>query len=427
MAQDQTMNHPVDVSFCRDEFPAMEMKVNGKPVIFLDGPGGTQVPKRVADAVADYLLNHNANTHGFFATTEQTDQLMAEARAAVADLIGAKPGEIAFGTNMTTLNYALSRALGRDLGPGDEVVITDLDHEANRGPWLALAEKGATVKSVRVDVDHLQLDWTDFETKVGPKTRIIALGYASNAIGTINDVKRAAALAHSVGATCVVDAVHGVPHIPANVRDIGCDFLLCSAYKFFGPHVGIVYGREDAFSRLVTYKLRPQDDNPPYRLETGTLCHEGIVGTTPAVEFIADVGRRAAAIAGQPAPRDRRSAALAGMRAIQAYEDVLAKKLQDGLKVIPGTQVYRAAEGAPRTPTVSSVFRGYRADEMAKALGQEGIFVWDGNFYATTLVDDVLKLVPQGGLVRMGLAPYNTAAEIDRVLATVEGLVKKAG
>ncbi|HEY3314010.1 MAG TPA: cysteine desulfurase-like protein [Bacillota bacterium] len=426
MAQDKNLM-PVDVSFCRREFPALEMKVDGKPVIFLDGSGGTQVPKSVADTVADYLLHHNANTHGYFATAAQTDQILADARVAVADLLGAKPGEIAFGTNMTTLNYALSRALGRDLKPGDEVVITDLDHEANRGPWLALAEKGATVKSVRVDVDRFQLDWNDFEAKVGPKTKIVAVGYASNAIGTINDVKRAAALAHSVGATCVIDAVHGAPHIPVDVRDIDCDFLLCSAYKFFGPHIGIVYGRSDAFAKLVPYKLRPQDDHPPYRLETGTLCHEGIAGTTPAVEFIAGVGRRAAALAGQAAPADRRAAVLVGVRAIQAYEDVLAKKLQDGLRAIPGTMVYRAPDGTPRTPTVSSVFKGRRADEMAKALGREGIFVWDGNFYATTLVDDIFKLVPRGGLVRMGLAPYNTDAEIDRALATVEGLVMQAG
>lgn len=424
MAQGKTLNHPVDLSFCRDQFPALEMKVNGQPVIYLDGPGGTQVPRSVAEAVADYLLRANANTHGLFATSHRSDELLGEARGAVADLLGAAPDEVAFGANMTTLNYALSRALGRELKPGDEVVITDLDHEANRGPWLALEEKGVVVKSVRVDPDKLVLDWTDLESKVGRKTRILAIGYASNALGTVNDVKRASALARQVGAVSVIDAVHGAPHLPIDVRDIGCDFLLCSAYKFFGPHIGILYGRADAFDRLRPYKLRPQDDHRPFRIETGTLCHEGIAGTTPAVEFIASLGRRAAEAAGARGPKGRRAAVVAGMEAIQAYEDGLAKKLRDGLRAIPGTRVFSAPEDTVRTPTVSSTYPKLRSDEMAKALGRQGVFVWDGDFYATTLVYDRLDLTARGGLVRMGLAPYNTEDEVERTLETVERLAR---
>jgi len=424
MAQGKALNHPVDLSFCREEFPALEMKVGGKPVIFLDGPGGTQVPQSVADAVVDYLLHSNANTHGFFATSQRTDELLAEARAAVADLLGAAPDEIAFGANMTTLNYSLSRALARELKPGDEVVITDMDHEANRGPWLALEEKGVVVKSARVDPERLVLDWDDLESKVGRKTRVLAIGYASNALGTVNDVKRAAALARQVGAFSVVDAVHAAPHLPIDVRDIDCDFLLCSAYKFFGPHIGILYGRGGVFNRLRTYKLRPQDDRRPYRIETGTLCHEGIAGTIPAVEFIASLGRRAAEAAGHKVPKGRRAAVVAGMEAIQAYEDGLAKKLRDGLRDIPGTRVFSAPEDTVRTPTVSSTFTKLRSDEMAKALGRQGIFVWDGDFYATTLVYDRLDLTARGGLVRMGLAPYNTAAEVERTLEAVERLAR---
>ncbi|MHB0887034.1 MAG: cysteine desulfurase-like protein [Bacillota bacterium] len=424
MAQSKNMNQPVDLSFCRDEFPALEMKIGGKPAIYLDGPGGTQVPKSVAEAVADYLLHTNSNSHGLFATSHRSDELISEARSAVADLLGSAADEIAFGANMTTLNYALSRALGRELKPGDEVVITDLDHEANRGPWLALEEKGVVVKSVRVDPEKLVLDWDDLESKVGRKTRVLAIGFASNALGTVNDVKRASALAKKFGAFSVVDAVHAAPHLPVDVRDLGCDFLLCSAYKFFGPHIGILYGRADVFDKLRTYKLRPQDDHRPHRIETGTLCHEGIAGTTPAVEFIASLGRRAAEAAGHKVPKGRRAALLAGMEAIESYEDELAGKLREGLRAIPGTRVFSAPDGTVRTPTVSTTYQKMRSEDMAKALGRVGIFVWDGDFYATTLVFDRLDLTARGGLLRMGLAPYNTEEEVERTLEAVERLVR---
>ena len=457
----------VDLSFCRQQFPALDLRVNGHMAAYFDGPGGTQVPTRVIEAVARYYREANANCHGEFTTSRRTDEIIAAARQAVADMLGAASAdEIAFGPNMTTLNFALSRALGRALAPGDEIIITDLDHEANRSPWQALEEKGVVVRSVRVNLPECTLDYDDLERAVTTRTRVVALGYASNAVGTINDVKRAASIAHSVGAVCVVDAVHYALHGAIDVRDIGCDFLLCSAYKFFGPHVGILYGRRDAFERLATYKVRPQSPKPPHKIETGTLNHEGIAGVIEAIEFIADLGtavreadfgtpaqRPAAALSGsaskgaatlkvsapQPEPgaaqppdadhkakepAGRRSRILAGFAAIELHERPLFAMLMDGLASIPGVTVYGLPAHGERTPTVSFTMAEKHPADVARFLGDRGIFVWHGDFYATTLIER-LGLAESGGVVRVGIAPYNTAEEVNRLLEALREYARK--
>ncbi len=429
-----------DLSFCREEFPALTMRVGGHPVVFLDGPGGTQVPRRVVDRVSRYLLEENANTHGPFATSQATDRALEESRRAMADFLGADADEIAFGQNMTTLSFTLSRALGRRLGRGDEIVITELDHEANRGPWLALAEKGVSVLEVRVDPKTCTLDLDDFRAKITPRTKVVAVSGASNAVGTVSDAKLVTGWAHEVGAVAVVDAVHLAPHKAIDVRDIGCDFLLCSAYKFFGPHVGVLYGRRGAFGALETYKIVPQDDAPPCRIETGTLIHEGIAGVAAAVEFIADVGRTSAARAGagpagpgqtgsvptDPRPASqalgRRQALRLAMAAIDAYEGELASWFVAELEKIEGLVVYGPPQGHPRTPTVSIRLRGVHPERLCERLAAEGVFTWAGDFYATTLVRK-LGLAETGGLLRMGLAAYNTKSELERVV----GLLRRMG
>ncbi len=443
--QEEAGQMQVDLSHCRREFPALELAINGHEAAYFDGPGGTQVPRRVIEAVTRYYEEANANCHGEFLTSRRTDQAIARARQAAAALLGAEDAdEIAFGANMTTLNFALSRALGRTLGPGDEIVVTDLDHEANRGPWLALQEKGVTVKSVRVNLPECTLDRGDFERAVSPRTRVVALGYASNAVGTVNDVKWAAALAHSVGAACVVDAVHYAPHAAIDASGLGCDFLLCSAYKFFGPHVGILYGRKDAFERLETYRVRPQSPAPPHKIETGTLNHEGIAGLIEAIDFIAGLGdevlgeevagereigeascarcRGGATSAPASAPRaSLRSRVVAGFNAIETYEKSLFRMLMSGLVAIRGVRVYGPPVDADRTPTVSFTIEGRHPRDIAESLGNLGIFVWHGDFYATTLVER-LGLARSGGVVRVGLAPYNTEEEVRRLLEALGAL-----
>jgi cysteine desulfurase family protein (TIGR01976 family) len=428
----------VDTSFCRPDFPALRREAGGRPAIFLDGPGGTQVPVTVAEAMAGYLVRCNANIHGAFPTSRETDEVIDRARRAMAVLLSASPSEIAFGANMTTLNFALARAIGRGIAPGDEVVITDLDHEANRAPWETLAEKGAVVKSVRVRPGEWTLDMDDLAAKVTPRTKVVALGYASNAVGTVNDVAAAARLAHAAGALCVVDAVHFAPHGVIDVAAIGCDFLLCSAYKFFGPHVGVLYGRTAAFAALDAYKVKPQDSRHPYKIETGTQNHEGLAGVTAAVEFIARLGRRARAMAegnmaiassSLPFVAAATDAALgqgpsrgdvvAGLTAIEGHERPLARRLQEGLSAIPGVTVYGPpATASRRAPTVSFTVSGRKARSVTEGLAAKGIFAWDGDFYATTLLAK-LGLAGLGGLVRFGLAPYNTAEEIEYTLEHV--------
>lgn len=419
---------PTDLSFCRSEFPSLGVSVNGHPAAYFDGPGGTQVPRRVMDAMIDYYSRMNANIHGLFKNSQETDALIDRARQALADLLNApSPRQIAFGQNMTTINFNLSRAIGRTIKPGDEVIVTELDHDANVAPWLALEEQGAVIKWVKVKTDTCTLDFADLEQKLSPRTRVVAMGHASNATGTVNDVKRATELAHSVGALMVVDAVHSTPHRVIDVQEIGCDFLLCSVYKFFGPHgVGVLYGKQEAFAALRTYKVRPQDEVPPTKFETGTLNHEGLAGAIAAVEFIADLGRRVRGGSAPLAPEgtpERRAQLVAGMEAIAEHEQPLVRMLLDGLGQVPGLRIYGPPAGHPRTPTVSFTLEGHRAPEIARTLGEQGLFVWDGDFYAKTVVEMLGLNERYGGLLRIGLAPYNTADEVSRLIKAVAALV----
>ena len=416
---------PFDVAYVRTQFPALRRTVDGQPAAYLDGPGGTQTPQRVIDAVREYLAEHNANWGGRFVTSEETDAIQAAAREAGGDLLGCEPDEVSFGANMTTLTYLLAEALGRSLKPGDEVVISALDHEANRGPWLQLEARGLVVCEAPVDLATCTLDWPAFEKLIRPgKTKIVALGYASNAVGTVNDVARAAQLARDAGAWSVVDAVHYALHGPIDVKAVGCDFLLCSAYKFFGPHVGLMYARREATAQVEPLRLSTQHAEPPYVWETGTPNFEGLAGTIAAIDFVADIGKRHVRMVDDSLPGDlrgRRRAVVAGMLACEAYEQPLATFLRKQLVAIPGVTLYGPPEDSPRTSTVSFTLDGFLAGEAARALGDRGLFVWDGDFYAARLVQ-LLGLADRGGLVRVGLAPYTTQGELERLVAAVGDL-----
>ena len=397
----------------RARFPALLRRHGGRPVAYFDGPGGTQVPQPVADAVVDYLLHHNANTHWRYPTSEETDRLLAAAREALADFLGAAPAEVVFGANMTTLTFHLGRALGRAWSAGDEIVVTELDHHANLAPWQALArERGVTLRSVPVVPSTGELDWPALERAFSSKTRLLAIGAASNALGTINDITRACALARAAGALSFVDAVHYAPHALVDVRSIGCDFLACSAYKFYGPHVGILYGRRDRLEALDAPKLVPAPETAPERLETGTLNHEGIVGAAAAVEFLASLARGGTR-------RERLSRAFG---ALHERGQELVARLWKGLEGTEGVRLYGPPPGRPRTPTVGFTIAGRTTDEVATALAGEGVFVSNGDFYATTVVERLG--LSAHGLVRAGCACYTTTEEVDRL---VEGVRQLAG
>lgn len=420
----------IDIDFVRRQFPALARTVDGHPAAYLDGPGGTQVPERVLDAMRDYLVTSNSNIHGFFATTEETDAMIAGARAALGDLFGCGPDEVAFGANMTTLTFLLAQAVGRELQPGDEILITEIDHEANRGPWLQLAERGVLVREVPVRTATCTLDWDAFDSMVKPgHTKVIALNYASNAVGTISDVARACARAREVDALSVVDAVHYALHGPIDVQAVGCDVLLCSAYKFFGPHIGVAYVRYPVLHALRTLALSTQEPEPPFKLETGTLNHEGIAGAAAAVEFIADLGRHHEALVADDLPdglEGRRRAIVAGMLAGELHERPIARYLIESLSELDGVTVYGPPAGHPRTSTVSFTVDGVHAPDVCRRLGEQGLFLWDGHFYAFKLVER-LGLLDRGGLVRAGLAPYNTMDEAERLVAAVAELAGARG
>jgi cysteine desulfurase family protein (TIGR01976 family) len=411
-----------DPAIIRPQFPALAAEQDGRPVVFLDGPGGTQVPQRVIDAVAAYYREANANTHGAFATSVRSDAILRDAHAAVADLVGAaSPDEVKFGQNMTSLTFALSRSIARVLRPGDEIVISRLDHEANRGPWIAAAaDAGAAVREIDVDLATCTLDLASLDAALSERTRLVAVGYASNAVGTVNPVAEIVRRAHAVGAWTFVDAVHYAPHGPLDVVALETDFLACSAYKFFGPHVGILYGRADLLDSLPAYKVRPAED----RWETGTQDHEGIAGTLAAVEYLAEVGDRFGATGTGIGRRER---LLAGMRAVAAYERGLAERTLAGLGAIPGLRIHGLADphrAGERTPTFAVTFAGWSPRGLAEALAARGIYAWDGDFYATTLVED-LGLAPTGGVVRLGLVHYTTPAEVDRLMETLGELADR--
>ena len=399
--------------YVRRAFPAMKRRVNGFPAAYLDGPGGYQVPQTVIDAVTDYLINANANVEGAYETSRKTDRMLEDAREMFADFFNCDADEVSFGANMTTLSFALSQALVREMKPGDKVLITEIDHEGNRGPWEQLRDRGIVVEEVAVDTEKCVLDFEDLKRRLTPGTKLVAVNYASNAVGTISDVKAVARMAHAVGALALVDAVHFAAHRPIDVQEIGADFLLCSVYKFFGPHIGVLYAKKEVMAKLRTLRLRPQKDYPPCKIETGTLHQEGIAGSIAAVEFIADVGEKyGKGIAGASSRREK---IVAGLEAFDVYEEEVTQYLRDGLKGIDGIRVYGPPAGHPRTSTVSFTYAGLTPFEVADFLGEKGLFVWHGDFYATRLVER-LGLMEKGGLVRIGIAPYNTKEEIDRLL-----------
>ena len=402
--------HPgaAGIAEVRSHFPALERRHLGHPVAYFDGPGGTQVPRAVVQAMSDYLLHHNANTHWSYPTSVETDAIIAGAREAIADFLNASPGEIAFGQNMTSLTFHLGRALGRGWGKGDEIVVTELDHRANVDPWLALErDRGVTVRMARADEKAGTVDLDHLASLLGPKTRLVAVGAASNALGTITDVARVCRLARDAGALSFVDAVHYAPHNLVDVRAIGCDFLACSAYKFYGPHAGILFGREALVEQLDVPKLRPAPDNSPERLETGTQSHESMAGSAAAVDFLAS-------LASGPTRRARLERAFAEFH---TRKRELFARLWDGLGSIRGVTLYGAAPGTARTPTVAFTVNGIGSEGVATHLAERGVFASHGDFYASTIVE---KLgLADAGLVRAGCAIYTTPDEIDRLLEGV--------
>ena len=414
-AQAPTVARVVPTTEIRAEFPALERREGGEVVAYFDGPGGTQVPRAVGDAMTDYLFNHNANTHWAFPTSEETDAAIARAREAMADLLNASPGEIAFGQNMTSLTFHLARALGRGFGPGDEVVVTELDHQANVAPWEALVrERGVTLRTVRMDPETTRLDLDHLAGAISSRTRLLAIGAASNAFGTVSDVRAAARQAHAVGALVFVDAVHYAPHFLVDVADLGCDFLACSAYKFYGPHLGVLYGRRDLLESLDVPKLAPAPDTAPERVETGTLNHEGIAGASAAVGFLASLAEGST----------RRGRLRAAYDTLHQRSSVLVSQLRAGLGSISGVRLYGPPPSLPQTPTVSFTVAGRPSAEVARGLAVRGVFVSHGDFYASAAVRR-LELDPTlGGLVRAGCACYTTGDEVARL---VEGVRAVAG
>ncbi len=419
-------DHPAfDVDALRAEFPALAREQDGRPVVFLDGPGGTQVPQRVINAVAGYYRDTNANVGGAFITSELSDAMALEAHAAVADLLGAaRPDEIKLGYNMTTLTLHIGRSIGATLQPGDEIVVTTLDHDANVSTWRAMAaDRGVTVQTVDIHDDDITLDLEDLESKLSSRTKLVAVGYASNAVGTVNPVREIVARAHEVGALTYVDAVAYAPHGAIDVQALDTDFLVCSAYKWFGPHLGALYGKAEVFDRLPAYKVRPAHD----RFETGTASFESIAGTLAATDYLRDVGRSYGDVTGAPgagAASERRRELVAGMTAIADYERELVTRLISGLEGIRGVTIHGItdrAHFASRVPTVSVSIDGVHPRAAAEVLGRQGIFTWDGDFYATGLIERLGK-AESGGVLRLGLVHYNTATEVDRTLEALARL-----
>ncbi len=405
--------HAKDFEARRKDFPSLERTFQGCPLAYFDGPGGTQMPRSVMEAMVDYLSRSNANEHGFFVTTNETDAMVRNARETLAAFLGAPgPENISFGANMTTLNYALSRAIGKHLQPGDEILISQLDHEANRGPWLALRDEGMIVREIALKRD-CTLDYEDFEAKINENTRLVALGCSSNVTGTVNDIPRARELTYRVGAWLLVDAVHYAPHFPLDVTAWGVDFLLCSAYKFYGPHVGVLYAKEGLLDRLPAFRLRTTHQHAPYCIETGTPNTEGIAGTTAAVHYIASFG----------SGETLRQRIVSGMESIFEYEHELAKTVYEKLREMPGiTIVGPSFDTLRRTPTISFTVEGKDPIEICTELGKKGICAWDGHFYGIRPIE-ILGLLERGGVTRIGISLYNTAEEVNRLLEAVKELL----
>jgi cysteine desulfurase family protein (TIGR01976 family) len=435
----------LDLDQIREQFPALSRMHRGRPVAYFDGPGGTQVPRSVVEAMTDYLFHHNANTHWRYPTSAETDAALDAARVAMADLLHASPAEIAFGQNMTSLTFHLSRTLARQWAPGDEIIVTELDHHGNVDPWRhAAQDRGLVVQTVRVRPETGELDWDDLVDKLSsPRAKLLAIGAAANAIGTISDVKRAARLARAAGALVFIDAVHYAPHALIDVRDLDCDFLACSVYKFYGPHIGVLYGKRALIEGLDVPKLRPAPDEAPERLETGTQSHEAMVGARAAVDFLASIGSLVATRRREPWERssddfkddamgvetatsitagvDRRAALARSFAALHTQGEQLFTRLWGGLQQIPGVKLYGPEPGKPRTPTVGFTVAGHTSDQVAEALAEQAVFVSNGNFYAMTLVE---RLGVTDGLVRAGCACYTTVEEVERLVTAVRQLVR---
>jgi cysteine desulfurase family protein (TIGR01976 family) len=406
----------LDIAWVRAQFPSLGLQVNGHPAAFLDGPAGTQVPQQVMDAVQNYYLHSNANTCGAFATSRSNDTMIAFARAAMADFFNCDKDEVVFGQNMTTITFALARAIGRELQAGDEIVVTTLDHDANVGPWRALEEKGVVIRQVDIRDSDCTLDLDDFKRKINAKTKLVAVGYASNAVGTINPVTEITKLAHAAGALMFIDAVHYAPHGLIDVRALDCDFLVCSPYKWFGPHMGTLYGKREHLLRFKPYKVRPAPDSLPDRWETGTQVQELIAGIGAAVDYLAELGKRC-----DQSVSDRRAALVAAYYATHEHEMALLSRLAEGLLAIPGLQFFGISDPKrfnERCSTVSIRLANRTPTEIATFLGERGIFTWDGNYYALNLTER-LGVESKGGLLRIGLVHYNTAEEVDRLLVAL--------
>jgi len=417
--QNETTN-ALDLGWVRSQFPSLAQSVNGQPAVFLDGPGGTQVPRRVIDAISDYLKLDNANTSGAYATSRRTDSMIAEARSAMADFLNCDPDEVVFGPNMTSLTFAISRSIGRALGSGDEIVLTHLDHDANISPWRALEERGVSIRMAEIHEDDCTLDMEDLARKITERPKLVAVGYASNAVGTINDVGEIIRLAHQRGAMVYIDAVHYAPHGAIDVRALDCDFLVCSTYKFFGPHMGVLYGKREHLKRLEPYKVRANTNAIPNRWEWGTLNHECIAGITACIDYLADVGRRV-----NPSASTRRAALLAAYEAIQKHERELMGRLVRGLVAIRGLKLYGISDPVrfdQRCPTLAVRIKGHTPLELATRLGERGFFTWDGNYYALNLTER-LDVEKDGGFLRIGLAHYNTAEEVERFVAALREII----
>jgi cysteine desulfurase family protein (TIGR01976 family) len=412
-----------DVDAVRARFPALSLEQDGQAIAFFDGPGGTQVPQSVIDAVSRYYRESNANADGAFLTSRRSDAIVGEAHQAMADMLGAAgPEEIKFGPNMTTLTFHVSRSITAMMQPGDEIVLTGLDHHGNVDPWLGAArDRGLTVRVWEPRLDDCTLPLDRLDELLGPRTRLVAVGWASNAVGTINPVAEIVRRAHAAGAWTYVDAVHAAPHLPIDVGAVDTDFLACSTYKFFGPHGGVLYGRADVLAALPTYKLKPAHD----RFETGTQSFESQAGTVAAVDYIAEIG----STYGTAGAADSRGERVrAGITAIRVYEMDLYRRLVDGLESIPGLRLHGITDLSrfdARTPTAALTIDGHAPRAISEALGREGIATWDGDFYASGLIER-LGLAETGGVVRIGLTHYNTVAEVDRVVGALARVAEGA-
>ncbi|MGZ8562061.1 MAG: cysteine desulfurase-like protein [Candidatus Limnocylindria bacterium] len=413
----------LDIAALRDHFPALARTMNGRTVAYLDGPGGTQVTRECIAAITAYLQRSNANHGGAFVASVETDAMLDEVHAATADFLGAAdPDEIAFGANMTTLTFAMSRALGRDIGPGDEIVVTRLDHDANVAPWLAMAEdRGASVRWLELAEDRSTLDLDQLADVLTDRTRIVAVGLASNALGTITDVRRVSDAAHSVGAIVFVDAVHAAPHLPIDVEALGADLLACSPYKFFAPHLGTLYGRRELLERLPAYRVRPAGEALPGKWETGTQNHEALAGLLGTLGYLEALG---AAYGDASTSDDRRTKLRAAMAAIRAHERALSAGALDRLSAVPGLRVHGITDRSridERVPTFSVALDGHHPRAIAEHLATRAISTWDGDFYAWELVR-AMGLAEAGGLLRIGLVHYNTLGEVDRLVEALREL-----